>query len=573
MWAWGAVVACLVCRHFFLLPSGQAFDNQEGISYLLRSVEFRDLLRNGHWSPQWCVDFRGGLGGPFFGYYQPGYFYAESLAPGFLEPFRRAGFVALVFSWLGYLGAAQLIGRRYGPWHGALAGTLLLAVRYASTNLYVRADYSEYCAWMMFVVALDRLDAWSAEHSRRRFALAALASAALVLLHPAIALVGFGFLAGWIGLRAAFTRDRRAFAGGLAILASGAAGSAFYWLPVLAELSWSSADRAMLDHYHYSRHFVTLWEMLGPRPTATPISVKLGWSLPFLTLAALAALALRFRSLDREQQILAAGCGILLASSLFLITPASSGIWDQLRLLQRVQFPWRLLTFVSLGAAGIAASWPFRGVATRGLIAAICVAQALTASPFPRHVPVVDANCPSHARQIGRVYFRPDIQDEWLPAGASLETGLERYAAVTEPDVRAGKIELSANRVECRIEAPRATAVTLPHYWFPAGWSASLDGRPLAIERTDTGLIRVQIPAAMSGRLRLEFSSTPWRRRGWIVASLSWLGLAGYLRRYFSNHAKVCATCPMSWLGRAEISCDAPGTRTSAVSTRRNCSA
>lgn len=50
-------------------------------------------------------------------------------------------------------------------------------------------------------------------------------------------------------------------------------------------------------------------------------------------------------------------------------------------------------------------------------------------------------------------------------------------------------------------------------------------------------------------------------------------GLPPYFWRYRSNQASVCRTWPISWLGRAAMSCDAPGTRTSAVSTFRNCSA
>src|SRR5262245_30278706 len=82
---WGVVLATGLTRYFFAHPPGIMHFNHEGASYVHRLVEFVDCLRAGYFFPQWATDFRGGLGGPYFGYYQPGFFYLASVFTPFLS--------------------------------------------------------------------------------------------------------------------------------------------------------------------------------------------------------------------------------------------------------------------------------------------------------------------------------------------------------------------------------------------------------------------------------------------------------------------------------------------------------
>src|SRR6267142_1905302 len=77
-WLWGAFIAAAVCRFFFTYGPGDSYFNHEGYRYIYRIVEFLASLKAGYAFPQWAVDFRSGLGSPYFSYYQPGFFYVAA---------------------------------------------------------------------------------------------------------------------------------------------------------------------------------------------------------------------------------------------------------------------------------------------------------------------------------------------------------------------------------------------------------------------------------------------------------------------------------------------------------------
>src|SRR5262249_39761831 len=147
-WLWGAVVALVLCRFFFLFGPGEFYFNHENWMYPCRVTEFLASLRAGYLFPQWAVDFRGGLRRPYFGYCQPGFFYAAAPFAAVLPVVRALGATLLVFSFLGYAGIFSLVRGRFGTAAGVLAGTVLLGSEYSVIDVYFRGDYSEYAGMM-----------------------------------------------------------------------------------------------------------------------------------------------------------------------------------------------------------------------------------------------------------------------------------------------------------------------------------------------------------------------------------------------------------------------------------------
>ena len=98
---WGCALAFWMSYPFFVLGSDVIHDNHEEGTYVYRLIEFRDCLASGYWFPQWCTDFRGGLGSPYFSYYQPGFFYVAALGSLLVSPVRALGVAIWVFSLLG----------------------------------------------------------------------------------------------------------------------------------------------------------------------------------------------------------------------------------------------------------------------------------------------------------------------------------------------------------------------------------------------------------------------------------------------------------------------------------------
>lgn len=537
---WGGLLAAFVARVFFSLSVGEFFENHDGHGYGLRLIEFRDCLWTGSVFPQWCPHFRGGLGAPFFNFYQPGFFYVACLTPAALPVGQQIGLAVFGFSIVGYLGMSVLIGKRFGTFAGALAGTGFLTAPYIHTELYLRGDFSEYAAMMLVPGALSAFLEVVERSSRRAAAIGAVSFAAIVMTHPAIALALYGLLT--IALFGVFAsaRNIQATIRGATLLGFGVGLSAVYWLPVFLESRYSSVER-MWDgqifegYYHYSRHFLSLTWLIDHRVTRTPIPVKLGLFHTLTACAGLAVCLLCWKRFKPEQRHLAGLCVFLLTASLFLMSRQSAWWWDHLPLLGRIQFPWRLLSLVSVAMASLA------GVSVSSLteskfrpLVMLALAGLLLWPAMNRANPKsMRYQEPRSAHEITEHFFAPDLADEWLPRDArSFQLSPEQRQPITQPPATVSDYRNLQGVLSFQLRTTVKSSVVLPHYFFPVGFTATLDGTPVEIGRTNLGLMRVEVPAGFTGTLRVTWSTTPAKRAGVIVSLIALCGGLFVLVRY-----------------------------------------
>jgi hypothetical protein len=533
---WGLLLALWLGRVYFLHDAAAVHVNHERYHYASRLLEFRDLLGSGYLAPQWATHFRAGLGSPYFSYYQPGLFYLASLVPWVFAPIRALGVVVVGFAFLGYWGTFSLVRRWFGPLSGLLSGSLLLLSVYAGSEIYVRGDLSELCAMMLLPIAISGLAGWIEEGRLRSAALVAVSTAGITTLHPGIALVASGVLGGIATLFLLSGRLRARAAGALAALAVGVGLSAFYWLPVFGEWNLVTPEAAFTEFYFYAQNFITLSDLFGRYDRSTLIPFTLGPILPLMIVANLVALAI-FR--ERATRVQGAVIAVALATTVgavFLMTSASALLWEWLPLLQRLQFPWRLQTIAPVFAAALAGAtiaWPSERAraALSGVV--LVVALFLSVSYTDYRLDARFRN-PADVEEVEREYFTPDIRDEWMPRGASTEARRRLGALPTAgPGARIEAFERSQGLLRARVDARRASFVVLPHYAFPIGWSASLAGAPVEIQRDRDGLMKIPLPAGASGRLEVRFGITPMKVAGlWLsTATAIAAGLFALLAR------------------------------------------
>ena len=266
---------------------------------------------------------------------------------------------------------------------------------------------------------------------------------------------------------------------------------------------------------------------------------------PYWPHVAVTTLALVWRRPSRLARTAAALFGLTLLSAMFLITPASRPLWDNLRAIQIVQFPWRFLALASLSLALLAgAGWAsfkcqisnfkFQKAAVVARDAALALLVAWTLPwlrPFTRGV---DAN-PSGAfllwvdrHHVGGgsgVEFLPN----WIetapvesPLEADLLAGkpLDRLNRASRPDgARAGWLSSKPLASSWEIDSSKAFTAFFNNLYYP-GWNVYVDGTPAPISLTpSTGLMVADIPA---GRhiITLRLDST----RGQTLGNLMRLG-------------------------------------------------
>lgn len=519
---WGIIVACLVCLPFFQIPAGQFFDNHDADGYGLRILEFRDCLAAGYWSPQWCSHFRGGLGAPFFNYYQPGFFYVAALTPATLPLSQQIGLAVLLFSVVGYTGMYVLCQRLFGTAAGMLAGTLLLTAPYTTAELFIRGDFSEFAAMMLVPALVAGLTSFAATRNRSSAIATAVSGGALVATHPAVALGTYGLLTAALMIQTVVTRNIRTAAKSFAALAFGAGLASFYWLPVFLEADYVRAEAAwsgeLFDgYYHYSRHFIPLVWMLNWAVTPTPIPVKLG-TLPLALLVVSTVIAItRWRKWDTDWKFSISLLSLLLVGSLFLLTPQSVWLWDNLPLLERLQFPWRLLSIATVSLSALAAaclslfSQPLSRWAAWLVLTMILIFSIASRPDYP----TVPSREPRTAEAIADQFFAPDLADEWLPVSAErIVANQSQLRPFPGSGVTVSNYQPAQGLLTCDVETTHDSTLLLPHYYFPVGWVASLNGQPLELVAGRSGLMEARLPARSTGQIRVQWTMTPARQLG-----------------------------------------------------------
>jgi len=519
---WGLLLACWLARGFFLHPANTIYENHEAGTYVGRLLEFRDLLAAGYYWPQWCTDFRAGLGSPYFSYYQPGFFYLASLVPWSLAPIRALGIAVMACALAGYLAMWALIGRRFGTLGGWVAASGLLLSSYVGTEIYLRGDLSELAAMMGACVAVWALQRWLDSGGWPKLACLAAAGAGLILLHPCVALIGYGVMALGVALFYWQTGQLGRALGALAGLVFGAGLAAFYWFPVFFEWHLVGSDAAFSGFYHYSRHFVSPLALLGPYDRRETVPVSLGPILPLLAAFNVLVLARRRGEATAEQWRLVTFCAASWVVCVLLMSPGSALVWRYAPLLHRLQFPWRILSVLTVLTAALAgAVLPWRRAEYRtAAMAALVLAMFAFSWQYTAYRLDRTVRLPQDAAALQVGFFAPDLCHEWLPRGAQIDISMQDAASpVAGEGCEVRDFQRRQGRLSCRVRARADSFVILPHYYFPVGFRATLSGRTLAIQPDNRGLMKIDLPAESEGVLEVTFSQTPMRTWGLIASA------------------------------------------------------
>jgi hypothetical protein len=521
-------------RYFFLSGPAEIPSTNEAFAYVYRLIDFHDALTSGRWFPQWSVFVRNGLGEPLFGYYQPGFFYLASFWLCFLSPIRALGAAVFSASLAGYAGMYCLVARRFDRLAGAFAATVLLLSVYPATEIFVRGDLSEYAAMMLVPWALHCLWLHLEEGGRKTMAGLALSSGALAFTHACVALPAFMLFGAVIVAHGTATRRWKAAAATTGALGVGLGIASFYTLPVLLEWNLISSKDTFTDWYDYRKHFLSWTSLFSGYTRQTPIPATIGPVLPVLLGISLLFAALQWKTWDSPRRrfflfLIAASVG-----SYFMMTQSSAPLWRLVPPLAKLQFPWRLYALASVAmAAWAGAVLPSERSARRLILVAGSVLAlswlSLQATEIPPMVPV---DIPQRGQDLVRVDYFPDGHGDWLPRDAKpFPPGQAPTLKVSSPDCRAWDLELAQGSLRFQVQAASGCRVTPPHYFFPAGWRARYQGKPIALERDPDGLMQVAIPAGTTGAVELTFGATPMRRLGLVLTGLS-LALAGWWLLY-----------------------------------------
>lgn len=359
-----------------------------------RVKEFALSITEGYLPPRISAHFDYGRGYPVFNHYAPlGYYMTSALYIGGLsvETALKASFV-MAFLMAGY--SMFLFTRKHMSDTSAVVSAVLYATSsYIGTEIFVRGNLAEMWFIAVFPLALWSIDCYVRQQSMKRFAFMSVVVACMLLAHNALSLVGGGIVV----IYALSYASWRSLVGiVVAILLSSA-----HTVPAVLELGQTHAT-FVAQQTRAIEHFVCvkqLWNapigfagsvpgcidgmsfQIGKVLIGMGLVGGFGWLLSVVKTRRFSVRTFPFQS------AIIAGLGLVCS---YMIFEVSMPVWTELKQLQVLQFPWRMLVFMVFSGAFFA-GYGVNMIHNRRVHFALACAgvllSILTAAPFFRANP------------------------------------------------------------------------------------------------------------------------------------------------------------------------------------------
>ncbi len=358
--AFALVLVFVLSSYSFFHPS---FFHVHDFTHAARIAEMAHALDEGQLPVRWSENFGYGFGMPLFNFYAPLPYFVGAI-------FFKMGFsviaslkiLGLLINLVTLIGAYLLGKKMLGRFGGLLLAAAYTLAPYRAVNLFVRGAFSEVFAMAFLPLVLFAIVAYVKNQNKKYLLLLSLALFAIVLSHnltammfiPLAALFTFVYLLYQKKIKLLWIIASQFF------LAMGL--SAFYMIPAFMEKDLTIINKIFSGYFHYSHHFLYIrqffldrWQYEGGSAWGPNdgFSFFLGkgqlLSLVVLGLAALYHLIKNRKTFIRNQLFFYISVfSSLLLLSLFMSILKSKLVWDSIKLLQYIQFPWRFMSMASL---------------------------------------------------------------------------------------------------------------------------------------------------------------------------------------------------------------------------------
>ncbi len=543
----------------------------DGHLHYHRIAAMRYAWENGLYFSRWLPDLAFGYGYPFFVYREPTPLYA-SLIPHLLGiPLPAAEnlfYIACILGagWFMYLWVRDILGAQAG----LVSAIAYMAAPYLLVDSLIRGNSPESLglALMPFLLWIGRR--WLLRGRWQIFLWAVFGLAFFALSHNISLLLFMPFLfiyllsVGWsnrvdwqlVGVRL------------LLFFGLGLGMTSFYTGGALLELdsvTLTQSTNTRNNDFHYN--FATLGEIFSAVPVEDPtllnppLPFRLGWVPTLLSLLGVGVFLWRLYSkkAERGEESVVSSerhwtVWLMVVSTavyLLLTLPTTLPLWENLPLIDFVQFPWRFVGRAALPVAFLAGlafgEWGV-GSEDGGLATTrrtphtaflLMGLSLLVIETIPNLYPAYCEEEPfptintvhRYEHETGLVGVDPEgsyfpVTVEKRPSSSPLESNYQNNEAIARwqlPDgVEALSVEYDNLAAEIRVVSDESFDVQYASFYFP-GWTAVIDNNPIDINPSDPeGLITFPVPAG-EHTLMVRWQSTPLRST---LAGLSVMALA-----------------------------------------------
>ncbi len=538
---------------FFSLLNNQYFSMHDD-QHIVRLYLLDTGIKQNSFYPRWVDGLGFGFGYPLFNFYPPLVYYLAEvfhlLGFSFIWSIKLTFILGFILSTVGiYLLIKELIGKL----PAFLTATLYTYFFYHAVDIYVRGALAEFISYAILPFVFLSLIKLSKEIDFKNTIFFGVSFAVIILTHPLIAFpslffIGFFLIFFLINLKNKRWLFLKYFILGSIIAVSL---SAFFCFLSIDDILTKELANYKI-HYIYPQQFLySPWGYGGSTADMFDgMSFQLGKIHIFLTLLAIIlSLVFFFKNKINKEKIKYFYFFVfLLFFSLFMTTRLSSFLWDTIKYLWYLQFPWRFLTFSGLFIAAVGSfsiyffqkliSLIFKNLNSKmiGYLSVLLVVIISFTIIFvykkyfkpQRLLSVTDRDLTSYeeiAWRISKTSF------EFVPKGVKTKkTPLNTTILDINKDqlptklyqIISGKAEVVVdknkfNEKELTIKATTPIIFQLNVYYFP-GWRSFLDGKKISINDNNEFKLQTLLVPKGKHKLIFRFEDTPIRRLGNLIS-------------------------------------------------------
>lgn len=356
--------------------------SHDGEGHIIRMFEFNNAIEDGHFPVRWSKRLNWGLGYPFFNFNYPLPYYTSYLMHkaglGLLDAFKII--LAISFPLSGFFTFLWL-KNHFSKIESIIGGLFYTLIPYHFVNVYVRGNLGETLALTIVPLNFYLVNRLNKKLNLNNVILLGLCLSAVILSHnisallflPVILIYGLllNFRKGYLKLLI--------YAFILPVVIT-----CFFWLPALFDKQFITIDQKF--PLYYLKHFPDLkdliysaWGYGGSKVGPGQMSVQIGLLHLMIFIGSLFALIISFKKITQKKMaVFFLGLAFL---AFLLMLEVSKPVWDTVKPVQYLQFPWRLLAVLALAIsflAGFTLSLVFKIVSKKiSLLVLIVITFAL----------------------------------------------------------------------------------------------------------------------------------------------------------------------------------------------------
>jgi len=580
-----AVILVLPLLPFVINDQFPMFSDAE--IHLHRITSAGESLAEGLY-PRWSPHLHHAFGYPVHNFYSTGVYivgaFLSAMGLSILTAFKLIMMSALILYPLGTYRLARHIA---SPLGAVVASALYLYAPFRWREILVQVNLPQFVAMAFLPFLLASLITLYKEPTRRHMVNTSIWLALILFTHHLTAFVVMPALI-LFGLALLFISNRHRI---FAILFSGAivlglALSAIYWIPALGELDQTQINTIQDDTFTLTNNFTSLDTLLAPpsaidpnwinwRDATSPIGTRIGWAILGAWLLSIPLSLWQWRKWKPLQRVIALLGFVTVPILIWLITPQSSFIWEQISLAQYIQFPWRLIGLILLaGAPLIALCVDALGNQTR-LFVTIALPLIIFALVLPlNHAPVQWYHPPTNPTPQDGFFYERDTgnlglsaSNEYLPIGVEtrplygifqgdppLADRIQNDGWIVDYDERT-ELPQGATIQTTDLQGGSRYTITTPepfdlliHQMAFVGWEARLNGDIVPIEQiAPHGIIGIAIPEGEHDVTLIYAGTSLQHLSAWITVISIIMSIALWVYRPMHTESQM-ATLSWRWV-------------------------